>query len=96
MLARRYIERFIGCVENITNPDCTLKGKEKIAVIKDMLKNPNVKKSLNGTKPNSLYMKIMLIPYRLNSPLLIYIESKVITYIKRHYVKTFAKLKATR
>lgn len=96
MLARRYIERFIGCIENITNPDCTLKGKEKIAVIKDLLKNPNVKKSLNGTKPNSLYMKIMLIPYRLNSPLLIYIESNVITYIKRHYVKTFAKLKATR
>lgn len=95
-LARRYIERFIGCVENITNPDCTLKGKEKRAIIKEMLKNPNVKNSLNGTKPNSLYMKVMLIPYRLNSPSLIYIESKVITYIKRNYVKTFAKLKATR
>lgn len=95
-LARRYIERFIGCVENITNPDCQLSGKEKRAIIKDMLKNPNVKNSLNGTKPNSLYMKVMLIPYRLNSPSLIYIESKVITYIKRNYVKTFAKLKATR
>ncbi len=95
-LARRYIERFIGCVENITNPDCQLSGKEKRAIIKDMLKNPNVKNSLNGTKPNSLYMKVMLIPYRLNSQSLIYIESKVITYIKRNYVKTFAKLKATR
>lgn len=95
-LARRYIERFIGCVENITNPDCTLKGKEKRAIIKEMLKNPNVKNSLNGTKPNSLYMKVMLIPYRLNSPSLIYIESKVITYIKRNYVKVFAKLKAKR
>jgi len=95
-LARRYIERFIGCVENITNPDCQLSGKEKRAIIKDMLKNPNVKNSLNGTKPNSLYMKVMLIPYRLNSPSLIYIESKVITYIKRNYVKVFAKLKAKR
>ncbi len=95
-LARRYIERFIGCVENITNPDCNLPGKEKRALIKDMLKNPNVKNSLNGTKPNSLYMKIMLIPYRLNSPSLIYIESKVITYIKRNFVKVFAKLKAKR
>jgi glycosyltransferase EpsJ len=95
-LARRYIERFIGCVENITNPDCQLSGKEKRAIIKDMLKNPNVKNSLNGTKPNSLYMKVMLIPYRLNSPGLIYIESKVITYIKRNFVKVFAKLKAKR
>lgn len=95
-LARRYIERFIGCVENITNPDCNLKGEEKRAIIKDMLKNPNVKKSLQGTKPNSLYMKIMLIPYRLNSTALIYLESSVITYIKRNFVKLFAKLKATR
>ncbi len=96
MLARRYIERFIGCVENITNPDCKLKTKEKIALIKDMLKNPNVKNSLNGTQPNSLYMKIMLIPYKLNSASLIYIESQVITYIKRNFVKVFAQLKAKR
>lgn len=95
-LARRYIERFIGCVENITNPDCTLKGREKRALIKDMLKNPNVKKSLQGAKPNSLYMKIMLIPYRLNSTALIYLESSVITFTKRYFVKLFAKLKATR
>lgn len=29
MIARRYVERFIGCVENITNPKCELTNKEK-------------------------------------------------------------------
>ena len=95
-LARRYIERFIGCVENITNPGCTLSAKEKRTEIKKMLKNPNVKWSLKGAKANSLYMKVMLIPYKLNSALLVYLESKIITYVKRHNTKLFTKLKAGR
>ena len=95
-LARRYIERFIGCVENITNPGCTLSAKEKKAEIKKMLKNPNVEWSLKNAKANSFYMKIMLIPYKWNSASLVYLESKVITYVKRHNTKLFTKLKAGR
>ena len=33
-LARRYIERFIGCVENLTNPKCQLKTKENAPKLK--------------------------------------------------------------
>ncbi len=95
-LARRYIERFIGCVENITNPGCTLSSKEKKAEIKKMLANPTVKWSLANAKAKSGYMKIMLIPYRMKSTLLIYIESKTITFVKRRFTKLFAKLKAGR
>ena len=95
-LARRYIERFIGCVENITNPSCTLSYKEKRAEIKRMLKNPKVKESLANAKPRSSYMKIMLIPYRMNSVSLIYLESKTVTFVKRRFIKLFAKLKAGR
>ena len=29
MIARRYVERFIGCVENVTNPKCDMSKKEK-------------------------------------------------------------------
>ncbi len=95
-LARRYIERFIGCVENITNPGCTLSPKEKKAEIKNMLKNPNVSQSLKKAKANSLHMKIMLIPYKMNSVSLVYLESKIITFVKRHSTKLFTKLKAER
>ena len=37
MLARRYIERFIGCVENLTNPSCTQSAKEKKQEIRKMM-----------------------------------------------------------
>lgn len=95
-LARRYIERFIGCVENITNPDCTLLPVQKRAEIKKMLGNPNVKQALSDARVHSLYMKIMLIPYRMRSTLLVYLESMVITFVKRKFPKQFAQLKAGR
>ncbi len=95
-LARRYIERFIGCVENITNPGCALSAKEKRAEIKKMLKNPNVKWALANAKAISGYMKIMLIPYKMNSTLLVYLESMTITFVKRRFTKLFTKLKAGR
>ncbi len=95
-LARRYIERFIGCVENITNPGCTLSSREKIAEIKKMLKNSNVAWALANAKVNSSYMKIMLIPYKMKSTLLVYLESMTITFVKRRFPKHFAKLKAGR
>lgn len=95
-LARRYIERFIGCVENITNPGCTLSAKEKRAEIKKMLKNPNVKWALENARANSSYMKIMLIPYKMKSTLLVYLESMTITFVKRRFTKLFTKLKAGR
>ncbi len=36
MIARRYMERFVGCVENITNPKCEMTAKEKKKEIKKM------------------------------------------------------------
>ena len=95
-IARRYIERFIGCIENITNPDCMLSSKEKRAEIKKMLRNSNVKRALSDARAHSLYMKIMLIPYRMKSTWLVYLESLFITFVKRKYPKYFAELKAGR
>ena len=34
MIARRYMERFVGCVENITSPKCEMTAKEKKKEIK--------------------------------------------------------------
>lgn len=96
MVARRYIERFIGCVENITNPKCEMTAKEKKQEVKKMLANPRVKQSLKMAKPRSIYMKIMLFPIRWNSTLLTYCEAKVITYVKTKNTKLFTKLKVGR
>lgn len=95
-IARRYIERFIGCVENIANPGCTLSFGDKLKEIRKMLKNPNVKWSLSLAKPGSSYMKIMLIPIKWGIAFPVFFESVVISFVKRKFVKVFAKLKAGR
>lgn len=96
MIARRYIERFIGCVENVTNPKCEMTEKEKRREIKKMLSNPRVAKMAKIARPRSGYMKIMLLPVKWKSTLLTYLEAKVITYVKTKNTKLFTKLKVGR
>ncbi len=95
-LARRYIERVIGCIENITNKNCTLSYKEKIAEIKKIISNEKVAPLLKTMVPQSTYMKIMLIPIKMKSAPLTHLEGTVISKVKTGNVKLFAKLKSNR
>ncbi len=95
-LARRYIERVVGCIENVTNPACTLSAKEKRAEIKRMIQSPTVKALLPIAKPRSRMMKLMLIPIRMGSATLTYLEGRVISAVKRRNTRLFASLKANR
>lgn len=96
MVARRYIERFIGCVENLTNPKCDLSKAEKLKQVQEMLKAHNVKWALKYAQPRSSYMKVMLVPIRMGSTRLTYLECKVISLVKTKNTKLFATLKAGR
>jgi glycosyltransferase involved in cell wall biosynthesis len=95
-LARRYIERLVGCIENVTNPACTLTKEEKKQRIRQMIGDVKVRESLTTTRPRSLMMKLMLVPIRWRSVWLTYIESRIITRIKSRNIKLFATLKANR
>ena len=95
-VARRYIERVIGCIENVTNPTCTLSRKEKMKEIGRIICSDTVKEQLPLMQARSLYMKVMLIPIRLKSAFLTYVEGVFISFIRRKSTKTFAKLKAGR
>lgn len=96
MINRRYIERIIGCIENVTNSACTLSFKEKLQEIKHIITGENVRTALKIAKPNSLVMKIMLIPVKMKSTFLTYLEGAFISKVKSGNVKLFAKLKANR
>ena len=96
MVFRRYIERVVGCIENVKNPNCTLSKKARKAEIKRILNNPNVSEALKIAKPNSKYMKIMLLPVKWKNVTLCYLEGTLISRIKTKNVKLFAKLKANR
>lgn len=96
MIYRRYIERIIGCIENVTNSACTLSWGEKNEQIKKMINSETTRKSLKYAKPNSLVMKLMLIPVRMRSTALTRLEGTVISKVKSGNVRLFAKLKANR
>lgn len=95
-LARRYIERVVGCIENVTNKSCTLSGKEKRAEIKKMIGSAGARTAVKTAVPGSGYMKLMLLPIKWNSATLTYWEGCVISRVKRSNTKLFAKLKAGR
>lgn len=95
-IARRYVERLIGCVENVTNKNCTLSAEQKKADIQKMISAAEVRSSLTKAKPRSAYMKLMLLPIRWNNTTLTYLEGRFISWVKRNNTKIFAKLKAER
>jgi glycosyltransferase EpsJ len=95
-LARRYAERLVGCVENITNKNCTLSKREKRAEIKRMISTPQAKDALAKAVPGTTMMKVVFIPYRAQNALLTQWESQFISFVKRHSTNLFARLKANR
>jgi glycosyltransferase EpsJ len=96
MVYRRYIERMIGCIANVTSSKCTLSRKQQREQIRQMLHNPRVDKALAVARPRSRYMKLMLVPIRWKNTYLTWLESAFITFVKERNTKLFAKLKAGR
>ncbi len=95
-LSRRYTERLIGCVENVTNSACTLSAAEKHAEIERMISTPHAKEALALTCPNTTMMRMMLFPLRRGNVRLTLIEGSIISWVRTHCTKLFAQLKANR
>ena len=96
MINRRYVERLVGCIENITNPCCELSYKEKKQEIKNMINTKSAHVALKIAIPKSLIMKIILLPLKWKNTTLTYLEGKYISKVKSSNIKRFAKLKANR
>lgn len=93
---RRYSERLIGCIENLTNKNCSLSKREKKAKIAKIINAEHAQKAIRNTKPNTLMMRLMLFPLKHKNTTLTYIESKFISFVKRKSGKIFITLKANR
>lgn len=96
MVSRRYVERLVGCIENVTNPRCQLSKKEKRQEIAKILSGPHVRECLRRAKPRSTMMKLMLLPIKWNNITLTMTESRMISKVKASNTKLFATLKAKR
>ena len=96
MIQRRYIERLVGCIENICNPACELSTKEKLAQIDDMITSDRAQLAVATAHPRSRMMKTMLVPSKTKNARMALREGQLISFVKRHNTKVFATLKANR
>ena len=95
-LARRYAERLVGCVENVTNKNCTLSHKEKRTEIAHMISSPQARDALAKMVPGTFMMKVLFVPYRMQNVTLVMWESAFISFVKQRSTNLFARLKANR
>lgn len=93
---RRYIERTLGCVENLFVKECKLSFKEKYNEVKKILNNEATRISLKVTKPKSKKIKILLITYKYRLVLLTMMMGKILNFVKKHFPALFNKLKNER
>lgn len=95
-LSRRYAERLIGCIENLTNKNCTLSAKEKRENIERMISTPQAREALEKAQAKTLMMRVMLMPLKWKAVGLTMLECRLISWVKRNNTHLFAHLKASR
>lgn len=95
-LSRRYLERLIECIENVTNVKSKLTKKEQKLKIKEMISSPKIKEMIEVAKPNTLILKLVLLPLKIQSVNWAYFQSRFITFVRKHNLKLFTMLKNKR
>lgn len=95
-LARRYAERLVGCVENVTNKNCTLTAAQKKAEIARMIRTPQAREALAQARPRTAMMRAILLPMKWGNATLTKAESSFISWVKQNNTNLFARLKANR
>lgn len=96
MVQRRYIERLVGCIENICDSQCTYPLQQKYDIIRQMITSDRAQLAVSVAQPHSKMMKAMLVPIKTQNVKLAYREGRIIAYVKSHNTKLFATLKAKR
>lgn len=92
--SRRFIERTLGCIENIYCKD--MKFKERYKEVSNIVKDDLTRETIKIAKPRSKKTKIALIPIKLKSVILTMLMGKLFHYIKVSHPSTFNKLKNRR
>lgn len=95
-LARRYAERLIGCIENVTNRNCKMSRREKMDEIERMINTPQAWEALAKAEAKTKLLETMFGPVRSGNVALTYAEGALISFVRQHSTNLFARLKANR
>ena len=96
MIARRYLDRIFGCIENLSNRQSNLSRADSKKLLLNMLDNPRLKKCLKYAKGHSFYLKIMYFTLRIRNFYILILEAQLITFVKSNIPSVFCFLKAKR
>ena len=96
MIQRRYIERLVGCIENVCSKTSPLTSAQKASVIRTMISTPSAAHALEVAQPRSNMMKMMLLPLKHGNVFMCKTMGHIITHVKNNNVHLFATLKARR
>lgn len=96
MVMRRYVERLIGCIENVCNPAAHLTRTQKVEAIRQMISTPQAQEAARVAQPRSRVMRTLIKPIMQKNAVQAYIEGSFISLVKRHNTRIFATLKAHR
>lgn len=96
MIARRYIDRIFGCIENFSNKQCNLSKADTKRLLLKILDNPRLKECLKYAKGRSLYLKIMYFTLRIGNYYILILEAQIISFVKTNVPLLFNFLKTKR
>ncbi len=96
MIMRRYSERLVGCVENVTCPDSGLTRRQMREQVRAIISTPHAIEAARLTRPRSTAVRWLLWPIRKQHPWVAYVEGRFISFVKRNFSLVFARLKAAR
>lgn len=91
---RRYIERVLGCIENVYCSD--MKFKERYKEIKKIIHDPITREAIKYAQPKSKKIKIMLLPIKMKLVLATMLMGRTFNTIKNKFPSLFNKLKNRR
>lgn len=92
--SRRFIERVVGCIENICSSNLSIKNKLK--KIKEILKNETTRDTVKIARPHSKKMKLILIPIKLRMTLSTFLIGTLISIVRKSNPAVFNQLKNKR
>ena len=95
-LARRYVERMFGVLENIVCKDSPLNRAEKRACVRDVLTSEYAAWSLARAVPRSVHVRLMYWAIGTGNAGMVYALSTFISFVKNRFSKAFTFLKAHR
>lgn len=95
-LSRRYVERILGCIENVTGSAYKLPRREKIRNVGEMICCENTRESLKYCRPRTMLIRLTLIPIKHKWAYGAYAMGCVMSLARRHFTRAFAYLRSQR